>query len=160
MSIFCVVAGYPVPTITWQHNGTDVISDNRVSIFLFDNESNEESVSNVLEDEVSISSPMEVLSVLRISSVKTDTGHYTCTATNHLPQTRVVSRIFNAGNLVVLGMCDMYVRSCTLERYLAIKASQTTHILAMFMILHDCHIPASVHTPFSIPSPLWKSESG
>ncbi len=104
VTLFCLVAGYPIPTITWQHNRINVDSDSRVRAFLFGYGSSSKDIFNALMAEVRMPSQLEVLAILRISSVKlVDMGHYTCTATNLLLQTTVMMEVFSAGYLVAIG---------------------------------------------------------
>ena len=128
VAIFCLVTGYPIPTITWQQDGWSLTSgtgqDARVSIFSFTSNGTSEFVSSdfvegsggvsisdlllmntdVTPDEIASLGELGVVSVLSIDSVvREDTGNYTCTACNQLPETRVINVTSSQVPLLVLG---------------------------------------------------------
>lgn len=100
----CLVAGYPIPTITWQHNEINVDSNTRVSTFMFGYESNKKDIFSISVDEIKIPGQLETLGILMISDVRhDDMGNYACIASNQLPQTLFITRKFSAGYLVTPG---------------------------------------------------------
>ena len=128
VAIFCLVTGYPIPNITWQQDGWSLASgtgqDARVSIFSFTSNGTSEFESSdfvegsggvtisdlllmntdVTPDEIASLGELGVVSVLSIDKVeREDTGNYTCTATNQLPETRVINVTSSQVPLVVIG---------------------------------------------------------
>ena len=130
VAIFCLVTGYPIPTITWQQDRRSCTGqDARVSIFSFTSQvvngtsefessdfeegSGGVSISDLLlmntdvtPDEITLLGELGVVSVLSIDSVvREDTGNYTCAATNQLPETRVINVTSSQVPLLVIGEC-------------------------------------------------------
>lgn len=105
VAIFCLIVGFPPPTITWQHNQSNINSGDRVRVLTlrYGNNSNED-IFDAVMDEVRMLMELESLSVLWISNVVLmDMGHYACKVSNQLPQTAVIMRVFSVGYLVALG---------------------------------------------------------
>lgn len=122
VAIFCLATGHPIPVITWQQNGVNIVGQGRVFTFFpqyengritfegddFVEGSMRANISDMLQTMYSdfsmVMSDLGVASALSIdSSARGDTGRYTCTATNQLPETRVFSMTSSAALLVVLG---------------------------------------------------------
>ena len=60
--------------------------------------------TDVTPDEITLLGELGVVSVLSINSVvREDTGNYTCTATNQLPETRVINVTSSQVPLLVIG---------------------------------------------------------
>ena len=125
VAIFCLVTGYRTPNIIWQQDGWSLASGTgqnaRVNILSFTSSEFESSdfeegsggvsISDLLlmntdvtPDEITLLGELGVVSVLSIDSVvREDTGNYTCTATNQLPETRVINVTSSQVPLLVLG---------------------------------------------------------
>lgn len=122
-AIFCLATGYPIPTLTWQLDGVEIAEDNRISIFTFSPQLEEgtiessgflpgsdgESISDLLTragvevDAITSLGELGTVSVLSLAGVvREDMGDYTCTASNQLPQTTLLTTSSTVP-LVVLG---------------------------------------------------------
>lgn len=126
VAIFCQATGFPVPTITWQKNGTGVVVTNtsRFVVFSFapllvpvSNETSDFESSDFVGGiseliranglDVSTFTSLDELRVVGVlyfeSVVRGDTGSYTCTASNVFPVTMTLRSMSDAVPLVVLG---------------------------------------------------------
>ena len=117
VAIFCLASGYPLPTITWQQDGNNIISEglDRINILTFrashliggDNSTDIESLmmyTEVYMDMITSLGELGVVSTLSVDSVtRGDSGNYTCTATNQLPQTRTITTTSSPVPLLALG---------------------------------------------------------
>ena len=107
-------------SITWQKNGVDLLFDLDGRISTFDFEVNDTymssgflgsgsiesivSMAGFTEAQVDELGDLGVVGVLTFDSVvREDTDSYTCTATNFLPETTVLSTVSDPVLLVVLG---------------------------------------------------------
>ena len=122
VTLLCLATGSPLPTIAWQQDGNDIISSgDRINTLAFTPRAENGTVGfegeegNILQavtmmyDEINISRisvqrGLAVVSAFCISSaVRGDSGNYTCSATNQLPQTREITTTSRAVPLVILG---------------------------------------------------------
>ena len=69
VNLTCLVSGYPQPTITWQRDSNDIL----------DQDYNTHVFTTIGDDLVTLST-LQILNTQR-----TDSAHYTCTATNSFP---------------------------------------------------------------------------
>ena len=121
VAIFCLASGYPLPTITWQQDGNNVISEglDRINVLTFrtshliggDNSTDINFLmmyTEVYMDMITSLGELGVVSALSVDSViRGDSGNYTCTATNQLPQTRTIATTSSPVPLLVVGMCRL-----------------------------------------------------
>ena len=124
-TLVCLTTGYPLPSITWQKEGEDVMltMDGQISTFSFNIgngsssfESSEFMGNGLIEDllestmefntrDISSLGELGVVSVLSFDRLERgDTANYTCTASNMLPQTTTLTALSPSIPLVVLGM--------------------------------------------------------
>ena len=121
-TLVCLTTGYPLPSITWQKEGGEVMfpMDGRISTFSF-NVSNSSSESNGFMGSGSVEGLIETMTEFNMSDISSlgelgvvsvlsfgrlergDTANYTCTATNMLPQTTTLTALSPSIPLVVLG---------------------------------------------------------
>ena len=133
-TLACLTTGYPLPDITWEKDGGDVVMsmDGRVSFFAFTTDTmdtvgvNESSgyessgydgsdpIVNLLEMAGFSRSDAQGLGELGVVGLLTfrdverdDTASYTCTATNSLPQTTTLSTESDPIQMTVLGMSSV-----------------------------------------------------
>ena len=119
VAIFCLASGYPLPTVTWQQDGNNVVSNGsglgRIDILIFrpsdaddileeDSSADIEFLIMVYMDMITSLGELGVVSMLSVDSViRGESGNYTCTATNQLPQTRTITTTSSPVPLLVLG---------------------------------------------------------
>jgi len=127
VAIFCLATGFPLPTFSWQHDGSDIAENDIIDFFTFLPQRVEEfddfmvdgsalgsgggSIFDLLMmntefdlNTVTSLRDLRRVGLLRISSVvPEDTGNYTCTASNQLPQTTVLTAVSTPVSLLVLG---------------------------------------------------------
>ena len=123
-SLVCLATGFPLPSITWQKEGEEVMStlDGWISAFHFGIGSGFSSfessgfvgngtIEGFLEamtefnlNDIRSLGELVVVSVLSFDRLERgDTANYTCTATNMLPQTTTLTALSPSIPLVVLG---------------------------------------------------------
>jgi len=108
-TLYCLVTGYPLPTVTWNKDG-DILD-------AMCTHTSQVAVQNIsMEDRQEIIGPIAtrsltnemvelgVISVLQINSTeRRDTGSYTCMATNALPQTTNLLTTSQQMSLTIVG---------------------------------------------------------
>ena len=128
VAIFCQASGFPIPNITWQKNGTDVITTNtsRLMVFSFspflvalDNEERNDFESSISEligiNGLDVNSfistdELRVVGVLYFEGVmREDSDTYTCTASNGFPSTTIFMSVSEPVPLIVLGKAVVYL---------------------------------------------------
>ena len=123
-SLVCLTTSFPLPSITWQKEGEEVmfILDGRISAFHFGISSGSSSfdcsgfvgngtIEGLLEammefnmNDICSLGELVVVSVLSFDHLERgDTANYTCTATNVLPETTILTVLSPSIPLVVLG---------------------------------------------------------
>ena len=105
-AFLCLVTGSPPPTVTWQQDGVGIINGSSASFFNFRSSGYR---GDFYMEAVTVLGELGVVGVLSIDSVvRGETGNYICTATNELPETRVISTTSSAVPLLVLGKQKAY----------------------------------------------------
>ena len=132
--MFCLATGSPIPTISWQQDGRPVSRSDRINIFTFaprldsDNDTDFTSPNSRVSSITNLLMMNSDLPVQRITSlgglgivgvlsidvvVRGDTGNYTCTVSNQLPETTVITETSDAVPLVVLGKAlSLWIALC------------------------------------------------
>ena len=132
VTLLCLATGSPVPNITWQQDGNDIVSSgDRINTLAFfpraendtvgfegdDMEGVNENISEIVMmvyaeidlSRISAQRGLAVVSALSIgSAVRGDTGNYTCSAINQLSRTREITTTSRAVPLVILGKAVQY----------------------------------------------------
>ena len=102
-TLFCLVSGYPLPTISWVKDGVVVIGDSSITITT----QSATGVSNlkVLKQlNTTFTGDVGVVSLLRISSLKRkDNGNYVCRAMNSFMETGSFSTSTSTISILVFG---------------------------------------------------------
>ena len=138
--LVCLVTGFPIPSISWRKDGeiVNIYSDSsllaRLDVVEFaalsmDANSSTEFESSgytgsgsimgllmmytdVTVDQVRQLGELGVVGLLSFeNTVRRDTGDYTCTGTNMLPETTTLSVVSNNIPLFILGECFAYYRN-------------------------------------------------
>ncbi len=132
--LVCLVTGFPILSISWRKDGemVNIYSDSSLSTRLnfvtfaavaLDANSSTEFESSVytgllmMYTDVTVDQVRQLgeLGVVRLLSfektVRGDTGNYTCTGTNMLPETTTLSEVSNNIPLFILGKCFPYYRN-------------------------------------------------
>ena len=90
----CVASGFPTPAISWSHNGTQLLQDNRIT---------------------TTTSGQVVMSILDISMLGfINSGQYICQVTSSVPQYQPVT---NSATLIVQGNGGNYRKSGNFRWY-------------------------------------------
>ena len=157
-TLVCLTTGFPLPSITWQKEGEEVmvVMDGRISTFTFDignrsssfESSGNGSIGGLLESITGFNThyirSLGELGVMHLLSfdrlVRGDTANYTCTATNMLPQTTTLTVLSPSISLVVLGKPGLIVAVesciyCTLSKLLVLHHIHAL-ILSLLLCLH------------------------
>ncbi len=135
--LVCLVTGFPIPSISWRKNRkiVNVYNDSSLSarldvitfsVVAMDTNSNAEFESSgytgsgsimgllmmytdITVDQVRQLGELGVVGLLSFEkTVRGDTGDYTCTGTNILPETTTLSNVSNNISLFILGECFVY----------------------------------------------------
>ena len=132
--LVCLVTGFPIPSISWRKDEeiVNIYSDSSLStrlnfvtfaaVALDANSSTEFESSgytgllmmytDVTVDQVRQLGELGVVGMLSFQkTVRGDTGDYTCTGTNMLPETTTLSEVSNNIPLFILGKCFPYYRN-------------------------------------------------
>ena len=149
-TLLCLTTGFPLPSISWQKEGEEVMltMDGRISTFSFDVGSGSSSfessgftgngsIEGLIESMTEFNTrdlhslgELGVVSLLSFDQlVREDTANYTCTATNMLPQTTTLTALSPSIPLIVLGKL--------VEHYLLLYNSVKDCILLKIGVTHS-----------------------
>ena len=107
-TLFCLVNGYPLPTISWLKDGRPVIADSTITITT--QSALNMSTSGLLKHlNTTFTGDVGIVSVLNFSSLKRkDNGMYVCQAINSMNQTGMYDATTSAIAINVLGKQCMH----------------------------------------------------
>ena len=113
-TLFCVVSGFPLPSISWLKNGTLVTADPNITITTISATSPQG--SGLLKQlNTSFTGDAGVIAVLQFTSLRrNNNGTYVCRASTTLGQAGAFSISSNEISLTVLGkgkLSDVYVHN-------------------------------------------------
>ena len=106
-ALFCVVNGFPVPTVFWLKDNAP-LTNYRVKITT---QSATSGAGSALIEQLNISftEDIGVISLLEFDSVqRRDNGQYACQAANNFSETGIFNATSTSISLIVLGMCIRY----------------------------------------------------
>ena len=102
-TLFCLVNGYPLPTISWLKDGKPVIADSTIT-FTTQSTLNMSTPGLLKQLNTTFTGDVGMVSVLQFSSLKRkDNGMYVCEATNSMNQTGTYNATTSAIDIKVLG---------------------------------------------------------
>ena len=100
-TIYCLVRGYPAPTVAWLKDSVQLTSDSSITVT-----TQSVATSSQLLDQLKVTDTGDanVVSVLQFSGLRrVDNGVYSCEATNSLPATGTYEDISDPISVTVLG---------------------------------------------------------
>ena len=121
-ALACLVTGYPLPSIAWRKGGEELSTNSRIDIIKFPAKNNIQYNGSVVDllmmyttftvDQVLQLGELGVVGLLSFEeTVRGDTANYTCTATNSLPGTAMLTTTSGNISLVILGeLIILYMR--------------------------------------------------
>ena len=133
-SLFCLVRGYPLPTISWLKDGLPVAADSSITITT--QSATSVSPGYLQQLNTTFTGDVGVISVLQFSSLqRKDNGMYVCQAMNAFNQSLIFTVATNAITIIVLGNYYFFHECCYVIFCLCRGAISSWSI---FNQLHSC----------------------